>query len=212
MRILPAASCGAFFALVLVACSDDVTPPAVDAARDRGPATTEAGAREGGKPDLPLADGKSTVDGKPVVDGKPLADSKAAVDKPTSGDLPADPCAKVTCSLKNDCCDCEAFSANVSPPPCVDTSCKQPTCGALGIQQPIPSCLKGHCLVLSDAPASCSSDKECKVVDDCCTCTALPLAAQAPACQKMCLIDTCPSWGLGAATARCLGGLCRLVP
>ncbi len=83
---------------------------------------------------------------------------------------------------------------------------------ALGIKQPLATCLAGHCLVVSNEPASCSSDKECQRVDDCCTCTALPVAATVPTCQKLCLINTCTSWGLPASTAKCVGGLCRLVP
>jgi len=209
----------------------------VDLSRDRSVSADQASGREAGATDgntaepdpardlrwpwdvvpgpdhQPVVDGKAAVDGKLVVDGKPAVDGKPESDAPTKdlpvGDL-ADPCATVKCALQNDCCDCAALGGSV--PPCSITTCKVSTCTALNVQQPIAACLKGHCLVESDAPASCTADKDCKLVNDCCTCTALPATSTAPACAKMCLISTCVSWGLPAATAHCLGGKCRLVP
>lgn len=177
--------------LLAGACSDDTSPPPTgDSAADLNAADQTV------QPDV------ATKDSTPKADT--AADTAAKPDADTS-------CANITCNLKNDCCDCAAWhNAGPPPGPCAITSCKQPTCGALGLKTPAAYCYGGHCSVRDDG-ASCSSDADCQLINDCCWCEAWPKAAKAPTCPNLnCLVSSCTSHKLGNAKARCVGGVCRL--
>jgi hypothetical protein len=182
--------------LLAGACSDDDTPPTVDSAADLSAA------------DLSAADHTVQPD-VAAKDTTPGAD--AAGDAVATPDTVDPACNNVQCNLKNDCCDCAAWhNAGPSPAPCTITSCKQPTCGALGLKAPAAYCHGGHCSVRDDG-SSCSSDADCQLINDCCWCAAWPKAAKAPACpQRSCLISSCTQHKLGNIKARCVGGVCRL--
>jgi len=88
--------------------------------------------------------------------------------------------------------------------------CKQPRCDALGIRQPIPYCLSGHCL-LANTHDMCQVDDDCYTVDDCCFCLALPKTVPAPPCPADCFVGQCTALGLTAAKPACVAGTCKLV-
>jgi hypothetical protein len=58
-------------------------------------------------------------------------------------------------------------------------------------------------------PGACRQDDDCRLIDDCCSCAAVPGGQTAPACdrQKSCLTTTCAQYG-GVERARCVGGRC----
>jgi hypothetical protein len=151
------------------------------------------------------SDQGGTVD-RSVVDGI-KTDREVALDQKAGPDLAPDPCAGISCGLLNDCCDC--YATNGPPPGQCKMLCKQNTCDALGIKPQVTYCVGGHCLVTAGA-TSCNADTDCQRVDNCCDCLALPKAASAPDCQKLCLINTCVSRGLATAKVRCILGECRL--
>ncbi len=207
-------------AALATACSDDTTgkldtgpgkdqAPAADQspAVDRGP-----GWDSGVNPDkAPPADQAPAADKAPPADKGPKPDK--APPKPDSAPKPdawAASCGGVKCTLLNDCCTCRAYNPGTTVPVCPVTNCKQPTCGALAIKNPGTYCLKGQCIV-GDRGTACSADSDCKRVDNCCDCIAIPKGASAPNCPiKSCFVPTCTGKGLSTAKARCVSGYCRL--
>jgi hypothetical protein len=143
---------------------------------------------------------------KKALDQKVTLDKKAQ-DQKVSPDLVPDPCAGITCGLLNDCCDC--YATNGPPPGICKMMCKQNMCDALGIKPQVTYCIAGYCVVTAGA-TSCTADTDCQRIDNCCDCLALPNAASAPDCKKLCLISTCVSRGLATAKAHCVLGECRL--
>jgi len=186
--------CAALLLALAAACSDDGA--AVPDATAADSATDQALVDQAVQPDGPTADQGSDGTATPDAVKPDAADPK---------------CGGVQCNLKNDCCDCAAWhNAGPSPPPCTNTSCKQPTCGGLGLKTPAAYCYQGHCSVRDDG-TTCSSDADCKLNNDCCWCQAWPKAALAPSCpNRSCLVATCTSKGLSTVKARCIGGICRL--
>jgi hypothetical protein len=118
-------------------------------------------------------------------------------------------CGQASCTVVNDCCSCEAIdTAKTKAKPC-PALCEQPLCGGLLFKQPEAYCVKGLCF-LADAKTTCSADKDCVLVNDCCGCAALPKAVTAPSCSQSCFAPACAGMGAGQAKARCLGGVCRI--
>jgi hypothetical protein len=56
--------------------------------------------------------------------------------------------------------------------------------------------------------AECATDDDCQVVNDCCTCAALPKSEQNVACPAVCIQSACQARGLGAAKADCVANRC----
>ncbi|MGH1340433.1 MAG: hypothetical protein ACRBN8_02695 [Nannocystales bacterium] len=57
----------------------------------------------------------------------------------------------------------------------------------------------------------CVMDEDCMLVDDCCTCGAIAVGDDAPACElKECLVSTCTSLGLGMPAVQCNFGTCEV--
>jgi len=56
--------------------------------------------------------------------------------------------------------------------------------------------------------AECAADQDCQVVDDCCTCAALPKSEQKPACSSVCIQSACQARGLAGAKAHCVANRC----
>ena len=56
----------------------------------------------------------------------------------------------------------------------------------------------------------CTSDSDCKVFTDCCTCTAIHVTETRGSCKKTCVINTCQSWGIANPVAYCVGGRCKV--
>ncbi|MBV1861542.1 MAG: hypothetical protein KUG77_24195 [Nannocystaceae bacterium] len=57
----------------------------------------------------------------------------------------------------------------------------------------------------------CVMDEDCMLVDDCCTCGAIPVGDEAPECDlKECLVSTCTSLGLGMPAVECNFGTCEV--
>jgi len=119
-------------------------------------------------------------------------------------------CVNVPCGAANDCCTCGAGRTDYDgfPPPC-PAKCKQPTCDAWKVLGPTAYCLKGRCLLM-DNKRGCSGDADCELLNDCCSCMALPKGHAVPACLADCFAAHCTAIGLAGAKARCIGGLCRL--
>lgn len=158
-------------------------------------------------PDQAMPD-KAAPDKATADMGKPdkATPDKGMTDVSTADSTPL-PC---KCALQNDCCHCKARKAGTTQPVCPTTTCKQPTCGGLLIKQPLLYCKGGHCL-LTDGATKCSSDSDCRLVNNCCDCLALPLKALDPPCAiTSCFVPTCQGMGMPTAKARCLGGLCKL--
>ena len=110
-----------------------------------------------------------------------------------------------------DCCDCRAEYIWVTSPIC-KMACTVKACTPeAGIKLPKAYCLKGQCL-LAESAVGCTADKDCKKVDDCCYCMAVPTSTTPETCPNMCFINTCTGIGLANATPQCVGGTCRLVP
>jgi hypothetical protein len=115
------------------------------------------------------------------------------------------------CKVFNDCCDCEAIPVSSNKPIC-KKFCLINTCESLGLKQPEASCVGGRC-VITDRGTACTSDKDCKKVDNCCDCLALPTTVTTPFCGiKSCFVSTCTGLGLSKYNARCVQGVCRLAP
>lgn len=57
----------------------------------------------------------------------------------------------------------------------------------------------------------CVMDEDCMLVDDCCSCTAIPVGDEAPECDiEACLVSTCTSLGLGMPAVQCNFGTCEV--
>jgi hypothetical protein len=111
----------------------------------------------------------------------------------------------------NDCCDCKAVDG--PPPPICKMACKQPTCNGYGFKHPIAYCLQGKCF-LTDDQLTCSSDADCVIHSDCCSCLALPEGISFPFCPADCYVSQCTSlaasMGIPSFKARCQNGVCKL--
>jgi hypothetical protein len=192
--------------LAVMGCSDDSKAPVPDktVVQDQSPTGDRPVQRM--EKEYPAERG-NPGEARPG-DSRPSTDSKLA-DRAVTPDQSDPSCKGVTCTLINDCCDCTTTSG--TPWTCGISNCKVDTCTSVGITQPSTRCLNGHCPLESDK-TGCIDDKECKKLDDCCTCGAVPVTASAPACAKLCTIDTCTSWGLSKLVARCAKGVCRLAP
>jgi hypothetical protein len=61
------------------------------------------------------------------------------------------------------------------------------------------------------AAAQCQKDSDCQLVNDCCTCAAIPKGEKVPACdpKTACLIPSCMQFG-GVEQPRCAAGRCVL--
>lgn len=149
---------------------------------------------------------------QPTPDAKPKPDSK--VPKPDSKapkpDGPSGACGGVKCVLQNDCCFCKGRKTGTTVPVCPSTTCKQPTCGGIMIKSPLTYCINGRCLV-TDGPTTCTSDSDCRLVNNCCDCLALPTKALNPPCAvTSCFVPSCTAFGLNAYKPRCVSGVCKL--
>jgi hypothetical protein len=208
MRISATSTWSAVVAILAVAAcnSGNTNPPGPDVVvKDQRPTVDQPAGWE-----KELAhDGAKGSEVKPTGDSKPSPDTQLAVDKTVLLPDQPDPCAKVTCNVQNDCCECAAVEGKV--PVCSIPTCKTSSCVAAGITPPSTRCLNGHCVLESDQ-TGCTDDKECKKLDDCCTCGAAPVKATGPACNKLCLVNVCSSFGLSKLVARCQKGVCRLAP
>lgn len=61
------------------------------------------------------------------------------------------------------------------------------------------------------AAAECSDSSQCTLVNDCCSCEALPVLEPKPKCEAQnCLVDTCTSLGVMPGTPTCSAGHCTL--
>jgi hypothetical protein len=58
----------------------------------------------------------------------------------------------------------------------------------------------------------CRVDRDCMVVNDCCSCGAAPVDEMQPECPKACLQPSCDAIGLFDPVAECRLGLCQFVP
>ncbi len=57
----------------------------------------------------------------------------------------------------------------------------------------------------------CTMDEDCMLVDDCCTCDAIPVGEEPPECDiEACLIPTCQSLGLEIPAVQCNFGTCEV--
>ena len=158
----------------------------------------------------PKTDATSTPDiaAKPDSVAKPDASKKP--DAKVSPDGPAAACSGVKCVLQNDCCFCKARKSGTTMPVCPQTNCKQPTCGGIMLKKPALYCFKGHCLV-TDEQTKCATDADCRRVNNCCDCLALPKGALDPPCAvKSCFVPDCTAKGMATAQARCVAGVCKL--
>jgi hypothetical protein len=120
-------------------------------------------------------------------------------------------CGKTSCVVVNDCCGCKAIDANLTKPTPCPASCFQPQCDAAGLKKASAYCKQGKCF-LGDAKTSCTTDADCSLVNDCCTCAALPSSVQSPYCSlKSCYVPTCSAMGVPKAKAVCGAlGVCTL--
>src|SRR5687767_6486611 len=59
---------------------------------------------------------------------------------------------------------------------------------------------------------SCESDRDCIVVNDCCTCGAAHVDEDLERCPELCEAPTCDAIGIDDPTAMCVLGQCELVP
>lgn len=120
-------------------------------------------------------------------------------------------CSKTSCVVVNDCCGCKAIDANVTKPTPCPASCFQPQCDAAGLKKASAYCKQGKCF-LGDAKTSCTTDADCSLVNDCCTCAALPSSVQSPYCSlKSCYVPACSAMGVPKAKAVCGAlGVCTL--
>lgn len=57
-------------------------------------------------------------------------------------------------------------------------------------------------------PAECAQDTDCKLIDDCCTCEAVPTVTRVESCDLQCLQTTCLSMGYVEPAAACEHGRC----
>jgi hypothetical protein len=195
---------------LFTACSDDngsVTPDS------RAPDSAVADMSTG---DGPGADGPiTTPDSTPVPDGdqKPDKSPPPPDQGPPPPDGPKTQCySDKDCKVFEDCCSCQAVFTWENMPSC-KMACTHKACTTKkALTQPEAYCLtaKGKCF-LGDS-AACSTDADCKLVNDCCSCMAVPVSVTPPNCPMTCLVDSCTSVGLQGATAVCLSGKCRLKP
>lgn len=56
--------------------------------------------------------------------------------------------------------------------------------------------------------AECATDDDCRIVNDCCTCAALPKSVKVPECSAVCVQSACPARGLGQAKTACVANRC----
>ena len=57
----------------------------------------------------------------------------------------------------------------------------------------------------------CIVDEDCMLVNDCCSCEAVPVGEDAPECDiKACLVPTCTAVGLGKPAVECNFGTCEV--
>jgi hypothetical protein len=63
----------------------------------------------------------------------------------------------------------------------------------------------------AEGAAACASDDDCRLVSDCCSCTAIPRGEKAPFCdpKRSCVVSVCAQYQ-GLERARCAGGRCVL--
>jgi hypothetical protein len=153
-------------------------------------------------------------DGKTYHGAGACEAAKAGVNVAHKGTCTDDPaCEGVSCGMINDCCQCRPYDL-AKPPKPIDCAaiCDAPMCQAWGITKPHPYCLAGKCF-FTDGVGTCASDADCKLVNDCCQCLALPTAAAKlfeSQCAADCFQPTCAGLGLGSVKARCKAGTCRL--
>jgi hypothetical protein len=60
----------------------------------------------------------------------------------------------------------------------------------------------------ASAQPECADATDCKVVNDCCTCEALPNAETPATCSQTCFQDKCNELGTANKTAECIAGRC----
>ena len=167
--------------------------------------------------DLPPADGP--LADAPVPDG-PQTDAPPAPEEqgpeaapPDQGPQPDGPktcSADKECKVFEDCCDCYPIYTWESPGmckmACTDKACKTD----LNLVPAEAHCVKGKCFL---GGGTCASDADCQMVNDCCSCMALPAKSTPPACNiKACFVATCTARGVSTAKAQCVSGSCRVVP
>jgi hypothetical protein len=116
------------------------------------------------------------------------------------------------CKVFTDCCSCKAVLTTENPGSC-KMACTFPKCTDWGISTPKAYCAAQKCLVGDGTPNQCTTDKDCRVVNDCCYCLGLPTAITPPKCSiKTCFVNTCTSMGFFkiVPTAKCIKGMCRI--
>lgn len=57
--------------------------------------------------------------------------------------------------------------------------------------------------------AQCAQDSDCMLVNDCCSCGAVPVGTKLPTCEGNCLQATCDALGLGGVEVACRSGVCE---
>lgn len=199
--------------------AEDATPgdTSVDVATPDGPVVTPDGPQP--TPDAPLPAPDTlppspdapppTLDTLPPSPDVQPPKPDAQPPKPDGGPPPGGCFDDKDCKVFNDCCDCEAIPVKVNKPNCKKL-CVISTCQSLGFKLPEAYCAGGRCLI-TDRGTSCKTDKDCKQVDNCCDCLALPVGVSAPVCNiNSCFVSTCTALGLTKLQPRCANGTCRL--
>jgi hypothetical protein len=207
MNTLPRSSILAVAVSLITACSDDGGTVIPDTS------TPDSAVADMTTGDGPAADGPTTPDSTPVPDGDQKPDKSPPDQGPPLPDGPKTQCySDKDCKVAEDCCSCNAVYAWENSPMC-KMACNDKACKTKkALTQPEAYCLtaKGKCF-LGDA-AACSTDADCKLVNDCCSCMAVPVSVTPPNCTTNCLVDSCTGFGLQGATAVCKSGKCRLQP
>ena len=184
-------------------CSDSATPAKTDgaAAKDTG------AAKDGQTIDTSGQTDTSAVVDKGAADKGISADKGIIADKGTNADKGTPDCVNDgDCKVFQDCCTCKAVPLGQNPGIC-KRACKQDTCDAW-FNTPGAYCVGGKCKVGEAAVKSCSVKGDCRLVNDCCTCLAVPAKLSLPTCGiKSCFVSTCVGQGLSRATADCVKGI-----
>jgi hypothetical protein len=60
----------------------------------------------------------------------------------------------------------------------------------------------------ASAQPECADATDCKVVNDCCNCEAIPNGETPASCSKLCIQDKCNELGSANKTAECIAGRC----
>lgn len=168
---------------------------------------------DGSSADVTVSDGAAVKDSKPVADQKVISpDASVDAAKAPDATLPTLCAVDNDCRAFEDCCTCRTHFAWETPASC-KMACAVTKCKEIGIDPKAAYCVQGRCKLTVDAP-SCTTSADCRRIDDCCNCLALPNSVKGPTCPTgiNCLINTCAAHSLSGYKAACISGQCRLVP